>query len=227
LQDEFGHTDVATSNKMKELYGDLGEWINMVKCEVKKFEHRPSTTFMTEEEVEKMEDLGLNLHAAMAKASEEDWDDMFEKLKQFAHDNGHTRVPTAPASLLSRWVEDQRKEYKKMKAGKNSILNAERISKLTSIGFELGRELKRRRFEENCKYIHTYFCILLFDINYYQGSQTIPIFNLQPCYGLSTLPRTERILSTTTVTMTTSESTLGAARSVKSIGIKRLERQIT
>ena len=76
---------------MKELYGDLGEWSNMVKAEVKKFEHRPETSFMTQEQVTHVLDMGLNLKPAMVKAKDEDWDKMYEQLKQFAHDNGHTR----------------------------------------------------------------------------------------------------------------------------------------
>jgi len=63
------------------------------------------------------------------------WDDMFENLKSFKEKNGHCIPPVAPPSSLRKWVEKQRTEYKRIRAGEDSTLTTQRMQLLNDIQF--------------------------------------------------------------------------------------------
>lgn len=75
------------------------------------------------------------------------WETRFKQLLRFQEQHGHVNVPTRKKSwpshdddsrnlsALGRWVTTQRTEYKKFQKGKRSLMTADRIYRLESIGF--------------------------------------------------------------------------------------------
>lgn len=68
------------------------------------------------------------------------WEERFEELVKYKEENGtcqvHKNVP-----ILGQWVKQQRKEYRYYVQGsKPSRMTQERISKLSSIGFDFGEQ---------------------------------------------------------------------------------------
>ena len=64
------------------------------------------------------------------------WADRVRELMKYCDDNGHCNVPCMQ-SRLGRWVGTQRKEYKKLVAGKASRMTPQRIKLLNIIGVEM------------------------------------------------------------------------------------------
>lgn len=64
------------------------------------------------------------------------WQQRFQQLVAYKEENGHCCVPiTYSDQLLARWVKRQRYQYNRYQDGKPSVINAERIEDLESIGF--------------------------------------------------------------------------------------------
>ena len=77
-----------------------------------------------------------------SRSNAKSWEDRFEELKDFKETFGHTIVPQHYPNL-GWWVNTQRKERKKLKAGKKTSLTIERCLKLTEIGFVFDASNKR------------------------------------------------------------------------------------
>uniref|UniRef100_A0A7S1ZYT4 Helicase-associated domain-containing protein n=1 Tax=Ditylum brightwellii TaxID=49249 RepID=A0A7S1ZYT4_9STRA len=65
---------------------------------------------------------------------------LFELLKhikpKYKERHGHCLVPRSSSNKrLARWVSRQRQQYWEMKEGKSSIMTAERVDMLNSLGF--------------------------------------------------------------------------------------------
>jgi len=88
-----------------------------------------------------------------AALKETSWEERFEQLLQFKSKKGHARVPQnyKENSALGSWVSKQRKEYKKMKDGKNTLMTQERAFKLFQIDFfeTLQKEVKKMDQQKN------------------------------------------------------------------------------
>mmetsp|Transcript_36663 Transcript_36663/g.53708 ORF Transcript_36663/g.53708 Transcript_36663/m.53708 type:complete len:120 (+) Transcript_36663:93-452(+) len=65
------------------------------------------------------------------------WLDMFEQLKKNKEIHGHCSVSIRCSSnkRLANWVSKQRQVYYDMKEGRSSIMTAERVDMLNSLGF--------------------------------------------------------------------------------------------
>lgn len=79
---------------------------------------------------------------------DENWDEIYEELKDFKTKNGHCIPPVQPATKLRHWVDKIRTEYKKLRAGSSSALTAQRLQKLNDIDFQFERKIKPRTWEE-------------------------------------------------------------------------------
>eukprot|EP00566_Odontella_aurita_P007377 CAMPEP_0113573756 /NCGR_PEP_ID=MMETSP0015_2-20120614/26791_1 /TAXON_ID=2838 /ORGANISM="Odontella" /LENGTH=727 /DNA_ID=CAMNT_0000476863 /DNA_START=427 /DNA_END=2609 /DNA_ORIENTATION=- /assembly_acc=CAM_ASM_000160 len=64
------------------------------------------------------------------------WDEWFMDLCEYSRLNGTTKVPTVPYTKLGGWIKKQRREYKKIKDNKPSLLTTGQIARLASIGFD-------------------------------------------------------------------------------------------
>jgi len=62
------------------------------------------------------------------------WDDMLDELLEFKLANVHTIVPER-SGRIGRWVKKQRYQYKKLKNGQQSLMIADRASRLEEIDF--------------------------------------------------------------------------------------------
>mmetsp|Transcript_7273 Transcript_7273/g.10865 ORF Transcript_7273/g.10865 Transcript_7273/m.10865 type:complete len:473 (-) Transcript_7273:107-1525(-) len=85
------------------------------------------------------------------------WAKKARELKKFREKNGHCYVPCrGKQSSLGLWVSDQRKCYKKMKAGEASPMTPERVKILTLMRFEwvalLNKEVWMQRLDERKEY---------------------------------------------------------------------------
>ncbi|KAL3778864.1 hypothetical protein ACHAW5_009343 [Stephanodiscus triporus] len=61
------------------------------------------------------------------------WDNMLNQLLEYKAAKGHTIVPQR-AGQLGQWVKNQRHQYKMLKNGQESLIMAERASRLEEIG---------------------------------------------------------------------------------------------
>jgi hypothetical protein len=82
---------------------------------------------LEDERMQLLDDLGFEWDPLEAR-----WNEMFERLCAFKTEQGHTRVPGIyfEDTQLGRWVQLQRRSYKKKQ------LELERFQRLKSIGFE-------------------------------------------------------------------------------------------
>ena len=71
----------------------------------------------------------------MASKIKKTWDERFQELLEFKEEHGHTIVPQHSGPLGS-WVREQRKDYKRMKAGEKTSFTSEKALMLTEAGFQ-------------------------------------------------------------------------------------------
>lgn len=104
---------------------DLGQWM----CTQKSL-YRNSRYRLSEEQVEKLEKIGIN----WLKTNDVNWDTNYLEASQYFADNGHLRVParyiTANGFQLGKWISNQRYKYR----NKSNSLSDEMIELLNSIG---------------------------------------------------------------------------------------------
>ena len=62
------------------------------------------------------------------------WEERFQQLVEYKQKHGHTVVPQLYPEL-GMWVHRQRRDYKKMVAGRKNYMTPEKLEKLQSIGF--------------------------------------------------------------------------------------------
>eukprot|EP00978_Attheya_sp_CCMP212_P025625 scaffold82791_cov49-Attheya_sp.AAC.2 len=62
------------------------------------------------------------------------WDESFKELVDFKKFNGHTNVP-AQFGQLGKWVSNQRRQYRFITEGKDSLLTIDKHKQLERIGF--------------------------------------------------------------------------------------------
>ncbi|KAL3756810.1 hypothetical protein ACHAWU_000452 [Discostella pseudostelligera] len=91
---------------------------------------------MTLERIEKLECLGFQW--SVRPEPEIVWNEKFQQLKDYKATYGNCMVPQRYLAnpQLGTWVHTQRRQYKLLKGGKKSSMNAEKISRLNSVGFD-------------------------------------------------------------------------------------------
>ena len=120
----------------------LGTWVSKQRAQYNKFQQDPSTSFMTQERIERLESIAFEWDPLSAE-----WGTKFNELVAYkdAH-GGSCNVPRRYAEnpQLGNWVSYQRTQYKKFQQDPStSFMTQERIEWLESIAFEWnGRSLK-------------------------------------------------------------------------------------
>ncbi|KAL7553433.1 hypothetical protein ACHAWF_016720 [Thalassiosira exigua] len=127
FNDIHGHCNVPRS------HGDLGSWVLAQRVAYTKHRQGQVTATLTAERIEKLERIGFP--GRIKENREMHWNSLFERLKQFQIDNGHTKVLSKDDKQLFTWAARQRTEHRKMLKGLSSTLSDERAEKLNSIGF--------------------------------------------------------------------------------------------
>ena len=110
----------------------LGEWVTDQRRQYKYKVDRKST-LLTDEREKKLNEIGF----IWSLRGRTDWQDRFDELLKFRHENGHCIVPQfySQNKCLGKWVSKQREQYKLYLNGKASHMTQERIDKLNNIGF--------------------------------------------------------------------------------------------
>lgn len=111
----------------------LGKWVKMQRFQYKLFtENKPSR--LTPARIQQLNGIGFSWIVRSRKVT---WDVRFEELQEYKKIKGNCLVPMRYAEnpQLGRWIEVQRKEWKKVQNNEKSSLTAEHIQKLEEIGF--------------------------------------------------------------------------------------------
>jgi len=144
FKENRGHVRVSRVKNTKEdlarePYLDrLGLWVYQQRADYRRGRDNPHDPGIEPYREKALTPLGFNWDLR-----EEKWEMRFDQLKEFKAKHGHCDVPTSGKKYdadphLQRWVNFQRKEYRKYKAGDlNNCLNEVRIQKLRDLGFQI------------------------------------------------------------------------------------------
>jgi hypothetical protein len=150
--EKYGNSNVPTrSPKLEEEFIPLSKWIKKTQQYIKGYQEDSETSFLTEEQVQKLLDSGFPLNATRGtkparikrqQELEETWDDMIEKLKNYKGKYGTCDVPKRSRVMeeeflpLGKWVHKMREFIKQHEEDpESSILDEPRIQVLMDIGF--------------------------------------------------------------------------------------------
>mmetsp|Transcript_31046 Transcript_31046/g.67180 ORF Transcript_31046/g.67180 Transcript_31046/m.67180 type:complete len:657 (+) Transcript_31046:577-2547(+) len=118
----------------------LGKWASKMREKYRRYQEGKKVPGITRDEIDKLTEVGFqNTKRRLVNRDKEDthWNTMFAALQQFKAENGHCNVSTTPPHTdLTKWVISQRREHKKLKEDKESMLTASRLMKLNDIGFQ-------------------------------------------------------------------------------------------
>jgi hypothetical protein len=119
FHDEHGHCRVPSSTPL---------WKFVVG-------QRSQRTKLSPEKIQRLDEVNMDWESNTARF-ERQWNDMFDRLKIFRKQHGHTRVPQKYAEnpQLGTWITNQQGAYR------NRKLSSERETRLESIGFEWLRD---------------------------------------------------------------------------------------
>jgi hypothetical protein len=147
----------AEQNDLEEFKG-LRRWVTNMREQVRLYIENVDSSALNKTQVQKLVDLGLDNVKKTAGNPKPDkpknmikkdpkFEEMFAKLQSFKEEHGHLSVPHLPTSSLRNWVLRMRKSYTELKAGRATVLTAQKIARLTEIGFNLNPP-KRRAWDE-------------------------------------------------------------------------------
>ena len=142
----------------------LGKWASKMREKYRRFQEGKNVPGITREQIDKLTEIGFhNTKRRLVNKDKEDtrWNAMFAELQQFKAENGHCNVSTSPLSGgghtdLAKWVISQRREYKKLKADKESTLTAARLMKLNDIGFQFRQRADYVNWNERMQQLRDY-----------------------------------------------------------------------
>jgi len=131
----------------------LGRWVSAQRLAYRKLKNGEMySPIFNEEKIQKLVEIGFDFECKRGrKSGVEDasvWDEFYEEMKKFKEEHGHCIPPTQPSTPLRRWMEKQRSEYKKIRAGEDSYLTLLRIQRLNDIGFSFEAKCKPKTWEE-------------------------------------------------------------------------------
>jgi len=118
----------ATDEENKKLH----TWMQTQRKQYKLFQNNMDECSITDDQVQVLD----SLHFSWNTRGEEHWKRNYERLRDYHKENGHTLVPRqSPVPKLGDWVTEQRRQYKAMREGKDSLLTKDRVNLLELIGF--------------------------------------------------------------------------------------------
>jgi len=147
-----GHLDVNKGNDTV-----LQEWIQRQHQEYLNIQDGKDSA-LDVKKVQKLTDLGFLFLRGRTKSTK--WEDRIKQLARYKEKHGNLRVPKSHPEL-GVFVNRQRYEYTKLKAGKASSLNEERIKELESLDFifKAGKKPKiqeKKTWEDRFKELQEY-----------------------------------------------------------------------
>eukprot|EP00978_Attheya_sp_CCMP212_P028901 scaffold101015_cov35-Attheya_sp.AAC.1 len=121
-----GHTNVPQGS------GPLRTWVRTQQQAFNQFKGEKYDSPLTNGRHEKLESIGFVFVCPPRGPS---WDQRFQELVDFKKSNGHMYVPTnTNFGPLRRWVDNQRRAFRRIDKGKHSSLSIERCFKFECIG---------------------------------------------------------------------------------------------
>jgi len=110
----------------------LAVWVGEQRYHYKKLhDGKQRQSSMTPERIKKLESIGFvwNVHDAR-------WEERYRKLEQYCSLNGKGAIPHYQNDKsLHRWLKEQLKRYGQYLQGEETIMNEERASKLSKLGY--------------------------------------------------------------------------------------------
>jgi hypothetical protein len=172
-KNKYGSCDVPQIAKSSPPeFKSLGSWVNRTRVAMNLYQDNKdkpaaeaaasSKSKLDDTKVKRLLEIGFVMTPASKKphtASDRGdltWDEMFEILKEYKAKHGNMDVPDLPKSALRYWIVRVRESYTKLKEGKPTQMTAQRIAKLTEIGFNL-KTRPRLLFDERALSWFEYF----------------------------------------------------------------------
>ena len=120
------HGDCNVPVKSEGKCKELGKWVDNQRV-------RYIKGGMLEDRVKQLNAIGFDWYPLVTQ-----WNQIYEALQEFHKIFKHFHVPKnyEPCIGLARWIQTQRREYRKFVNSERTSMSEERIDKLESIGFE-------------------------------------------------------------------------------------------
>ena len=156
FQKQNGHCNVTQKqNKHKNKHKQLASWVCRQRSDYKKLlagnlSHR---SFFSPECKTLLDNIGFEWSPL-----NDQWYRRYDELIQYKQVHGNCKVPKAHTNAqLSKWVINQRSQFRLMNEGKPSYMTPKRLNLLIQIGFEwsidrMAHKKWQDRFEELCNF---------------------------------------------------------------------------
>lgn len=140
-------------NEIPTTHPDLGEFVCRMRKEYRQWADGNKTA-MSNDRIEKLEAAGFDwsLERRRDKAlltKPKTWEERYRELIDYKQQHGDTIVPQQWENGLGNWVKSQRQALKAFSSGQKSSLNAEKVSRLTAIGFVVDVKEHRKRQKQD------------------------------------------------------------------------------
>ena len=158
-KNERGSASVDPKDKENE---DLRLWLHGQKSNLRKHirNAKEMGQVVNNKKVKELEQLGVDLSEdAKYSSSPSEWQAKYEALRQYKEANNDCLVPTDPKGphrALALWVFRQQKQYKRLREGKRSQLNADLVVKLNDLGFAWTRREPFVSWEERLEHLRQF-----------------------------------------------------------------------
>jgi len=162
---ETGTLDVQEEDD-EELYAWIKEQKNLI---IKRVKGKPIP--LSDGQMQNLKSLGFEIdHPAGGKislatidsaAEQRRWDSMLEAAIEYKEIHGHLKLParnlcSEKDGKLHYWIFAQRREYKKLKEGKESRLTARRMQRLAAIGLDLSPNGPMKSWEQRMQSVREF-----------------------------------------------------------------------
>ena len=136
-------------NEIPTSHPEMGEFVSRQRKEYRRWVDGLKTA-MTKDRIDALEAVGFdwNLDRRRERATlvkPKTWQERYLELLTFKQQHGHTLVPQAMEGGLGNWVKAQRQALKAFSCGQKSSLSADKVSRLTAVGFVVDVKDYRKR----------------------------------------------------------------------------------
>jgi len=152
---KFGHTRIPRKAK---LYKTLAKWANKQRQCYKDFQNGDLSSKMTENRIELLNKVDFEWETK-SKFSQNAWNQRYEELSNHVEKYGNGRVPRdfPQNPRLGKWMDKQRRYYKKFKDGDlSSNITEYRIERLNKVGCEWKSASYENQWKERYKELVTF-----------------------------------------------------------------------
>lgn len=176
-KEQHGTCIVSKNNAVTPESKELLQWYRKQRFAFLTHQNDPTISGLDEDQNQRLGGIGFvktKRKLKNTRCTASSWDEMFLKLKAFVEgtfecnrflspssssamvsiiysfiysEHGHAEVPAKPATQLRNWCRVMLQHYDRMKEGKSSHLNPDRIAKLLQLGFSFNAKVERLSFD--------------------------------------------------------------------------------